>query len=104
MVCQKPCLPTCVIQDYPSNYIYSNEQDRFGQAGRLWKQVAGQGSGVPKLNEQAQKVAHVGNVRWTIKDGIVYDAQALLSDVRAMVKAEKIAAGLNPDIPMSVEQ
>ncbi|MFT4721559.1 MAG: hypothetical protein ACI9SB_002736, partial [Candidatus Azotimanducaceae bacterium] len=25
-----------VIQDYPSDYIYSNEQDRFGQAGRLW--------------------------------------------------------------------
>jgi imidazolonepropionase-like amidohydrolase len=62
------------------------------------------GTGVPKLNEQTQKVERVGGVRWTIKDGIVYDAQALLSEVRAMVKAEKIAAGLNSDIPMTVEQ
>jgi hypothetical protein len=62
------------------------------------------GTGVPKLNEQTQEVERVGGVRWTIKDGIVYDAQALLADVRAMVNAEKLAAGLNPDIPMTVEQ
>ena len=62
------------------------------------------GTGVPKLNEENQKVERVCGVRWTIKDGIVYDAQALLADVRAMVKAQKIAAGLDPKIPMSVEQ
>ena len=62
------------------------------------------GTGVPKLNEENQKVERVGGVRWTIKDGIVYDARALLADVRAMVKAQKIAAGLDPKIPMSVEQ
>jgi hypothetical protein len=28
-----------------------------------------------------------GGVRWTIKDGIVFDAPALLSDVREMVRA-----------------
>ncbi len=28
------------IQDYPSDYNYQNEQDRFGQAGKLWKQAA----------------------------------------------------------------
>ncbi len=28
------------IQDYPANYNYYNEQDRFSQAGRLWKQAA----------------------------------------------------------------
>jgi imidazolonepropionase-like amidohydrolase len=28
------------IQDYPTDYNYNNEQDRFGQAGRLWKQAA----------------------------------------------------------------
>lgn len=28
------------IQNYPLNYNYSNEQDRFEQAGRLWKQAA----------------------------------------------------------------
>jgi len=38
-----------VIQDYPADYNYSNEQDRFGQAGRLWKQAAEPGS--PRWNE-----------------------------------------------------
>ena len=33
-----------VTQDYPLDYNYSNEQDRFGQAGRLWKQAAAPGS------------------------------------------------------------
>ena len=33
-----------VIQDYPYDYNYSNEQDRFGEAGRLWQQAAAPGS------------------------------------------------------------
>jgi imidazolonepropionase-like amidohydrolase len=32
------------VQDYPLDYNYSNEQHRFGQAGRLWKQAAPRGS------------------------------------------------------------
>jgi imidazolonepropionase-like amidohydrolase len=32
------------IQDYTADYNYNNEQDRFGEAGRLWKQVATRGS------------------------------------------------------------
>jgi cytosine/adenosine deaminase-related metal-dependent hydrolase len=28
------------VQDYPPDYNYNNEQDRFGEAGRLWKQAA----------------------------------------------------------------
>ena len=32
------------IQDFPLNYNYSNEQDRFGNAGRLWMQAAAPGS------------------------------------------------------------
>jgi len=32
------------IQDYPPDYNYSDEQWRFGQAGRLWKQAASPGS------------------------------------------------------------
>lgn len=32
------------IQNYPPDYNYSNEQDRFGEAGKLWKQTAKQGS------------------------------------------------------------
>lgn len=33
-----------VIQDYPNNYNYQNEQDRFSEAGRLWAQAAEPGS------------------------------------------------------------
>ncbi len=29
-----------VVQNYPVDYNYQNEQDRFGEAGRLWKQAA----------------------------------------------------------------
>lgn len=32
------------VQDYPLDYNYSDEQHRFGQAGRLWKQAAAPGS------------------------------------------------------------
>lgn len=38
-----------VVQDYPLNYNYQNEQHRFEEAGKLWKQAAGPGSG--KWNE-----------------------------------------------------
>lgn len=37
------------IQDYPLDYNYNNEQHRFGEAGRLWKQTAAPGSA--KWNE-----------------------------------------------------
>ncbi|MCH7490286.1 MAG: amidohydrolase family protein [Gemmatimonadetes bacterium] len=32
------------VQDFPLDYNYNNEYHRFGQAGRLWKQAAEQGS------------------------------------------------------------
>ncbi len=32
------------IQDYPPDYNYADEQWRFGQAGRLWRQAASPGS------------------------------------------------------------
>jgi len=32
------------IQDYPNDYVYNNEQHRFGEAGRLWTQSAEPGS------------------------------------------------------------
>lgn len=32
------------IQDYPADYNYSDEQWRFGQAGRLWQQAGAPGS------------------------------------------------------------
>ena len=36
------------MQDYPRDYNYANEQDRFSQAGRLWRQAAPPGS--PRWN------------------------------------------------------
>jgi cytosine/adenosine deaminase-related metal-dependent hydrolase len=32
------------IQDYPPDYNYNDEQNRFGEAGRLWQQAAAPGS------------------------------------------------------------
>ena len=49
------------------------------------------GTGRMKLDEATGKTAMVGGVRFTIKDGIVYDAKALLADVAAMVTAQKQA-------------
>ena len=37
-------LDKSTIQDYPLGYNYSNEQHRFEEAGKLWKQAARQGS------------------------------------------------------------
>jgi Amidohydrolase family len=42
-----------------------------------------------RLNEQTNEVERVGGVRWTVKDGIVYDAEQLRADVRAMVAAQQ---------------
>jgi imidazolonepropionase-like amidohydrolase len=46
------------------------------------------GTGTVRLNETGE-VTTVGGVRWTIKDGIVYDAPRLLEDVERMVDAAK---------------
>ena len=48
------------------------------------------GTGFERLDKDG-KVERVGGVRWTIKDGIVYDAKKLLDDVAAMVEAQKAA-------------
>ena len=37
----------------------------------------------------ANKPERVGGVRWTIKDGIIYDAKKLLGDVKKMVEEAK---------------
>ncbi len=60
------------------------------------------GTGAIKLNEETGLVERVGGVRWTIKDGIVYDAFQLRADVRKMVRDAKIAAGMNPDKPLAI--
>lgn len=33
-------LESGTLQNYPSDYVYSNEQNRFEEAGKLWKQAA----------------------------------------------------------------
>ena len=46
------------------------------------------GTGAIKLTED-NEVVRVGGVKYTIKDGIIYDARQLLEDVKTMVDAEK---------------
>ena len=45
------------IQDYPPDYNYSDEQWRFGQAGRLWQQAAGPGT--PRWNSVLQELVEL---------------------------------------------
>ena len=47
------------------------------------------GTGAVKLNDETRKVERVGGIKWTIKDGIVYDAKRLLADVAEMVAKQK---------------
>lgn len=49
------------------------------------------GTGHMRLNPQTNRQEKVGGVKYTIKDGIVYDAQKLLAEVAAAVAAEKRA-------------
>ena len=48
-------------------------------------------TGHVRLNEETNEVERVGSVRWTVKDGIVYDAERLRADVRAMVDEQQAA-------------
>ena len=50
------------------------------------------GTGAIKVNKQ-NKVVRVGGVKYTIKDGIVYDAKKLLSEIRDMVRNAKLKEG-----------
>ena len=50
------------------------------------------GTGAIKLTDD-NEVVRVGGVKYTIKDGIIYDAKQLLADVKAMVDAEKEETG-----------
>lgn len=50
------------------------------------------GTGAIRLNDETGKAERVGGVKYTIKDGIVYDAKKLLADVAAMVEKAKTAS------------
>jgi len=53
------------------------------------------GTGHFRLDDSNRPV-RVGGVRYTIKDGIVYDARELLADVRAIVGQARAEAGTGP--------
>ncbi len=58
------------------------------------------GTGAIRVDVDNRPV-RVGGVRYTIKDGIVYDAKALLADVRRLVQQAREREGIErlPDIP-----
>lgn len=47
------------------------------------------GTGFLRLNDETGEVERVGGVKYTIKDGIIYDAKQLLRDVEQMVIDQK---------------
>ena len=49
------------------------------------------GTGHTRLNYETGAIEQVGGVRWTIKDGIVYDAHQLLADVARMAEEQRAA-------------
>lgn len=53
------------------------------------------GNGRLRLDGEGQ-LRREGGVRYTVKDGIVYDARALLAEVRAWVEEERAQRGLPP--------
>ena len=50
------------------------------------------GTGAIRLNAD-NKIVRAGGVKYTIKDGIIYDAKKLLADVKKIVDNEKIKTG-----------
>ncbi len=53
------------------------------------------GTGWDRLNDVTGQVERIGGIRYTIKDGIVYDAKALLADVERMVDEQKAQRGIS---------
>ena len=45
----------------------------------------------------------MGGVKWTIKDGIVYDAKKLLADVAKMVEKQKKERGITR-LPIAMQR
>lgn len=56
------------------------------------------GTGAIKLTEE-NEVVRVGGVKYTIKDGIIYDAKKLLQDVKDMVDSKKEETGFEFNQP-----
>lgn len=60
------------------------------------------GTGTIKLNDATGKTERVGGVKYTIKDGIVYDARQLRAEIRDMVAKAKTARGMSQGV-MTIE-
>ena len=50
------------------------------------------GTGARRLNDATGEIERVGGIKYTIKDGIVYDAKELLADVARIVEQAKRSA------------
>ncbi len=61
------------------------------------------GNGAVRLNDETGEPERVGGVRWTIKDGIIYDAKQMLADVAEMVQRQKNSAEPEPEVPAQSE-
>lgn len=61
------------------------------------------GTGTLKLNDATGKAERVGGIDYVVKDGIVYDARKLRSEIREMVAKAKAERGLPPGA-MTIEQ
>jgi imidazolonepropionase-like amidohydrolase len=61
------------------------------------------GTGAVRLNEKTGSPERVGGIKYTIKDGIIYDARKLLDDVAKMVAKQKARLGItrlpSPEFP-----
>jgi hypothetical protein len=53
------------------------------------------GTGHRRLNDETGEVERVGGIRYTIKDGIIYNAKELLADVARMVQEQKAERGIS---------
>lgn len=60
------------------------------------------GTGTVKLNDETKQVERVGGIRYTVKDGIIYDARELRAEVRDMVTRQKTERNIPPG-PMKIE-
>ncbi len=57
------------------------------------------GTGAIKFDPETRTVQRVGGIKYTIKDGVVFDTQALLAEVRRMVAESKQVAASEGDAP-----
>jgi imidazolonepropionase-like amidohydrolase len=62
------------------------------------------GTGAVRLDDETREVKKVGGIRYTVKDGIIFDAPALLERVKSMVADQKVDFGMPAGpMPMFIE-